>query len=83
MALRAARALHLLMILALLGVGHLLSLGALFHLGIAGTAVLLIYEHSLVRANDLSRVNRAFFTVNGYVSVFFFLMTLADLRWRP
>jgi len=82
-ALSLARALHLLMILALLGVGHLLSLGTLFHLGIAGTVALLIYEHSLVRPNDLSRVNRAFFTVNGYVSVFLFLMTLADLRWRP
>ena len=82
MALSFARGLHFLMVLGLLGVGHLLSLGTLFHLAIAGTAALLIYEHSLVRANDLSRANRAFFTVNGYVSVFLFLMTLADLRWR-
>src|SRR5262249_12847224 len=73
LALRAARALHLLMILGLLAVGRLLSLGTLFHLGVVGTAALLIYEHSLVRPDDLSRVNRAFFTVNGYVSVFLLL----------
>jgi 4-hydroxybenzoate polyprenyltransferase len=81
-ALHLARALHLLMILGLVAVGRLLGLGTLFGLAIAGTAALLLYEHSLVRPNDLSRVNRAFFTVNGYVSIFLFLMTLADLRWR-
>ncbi len=77
-----SRCLHLLMVLALLAVGRMLSLGPLFHLGVAGTAAMLFYEHRLVRPGDLSRVGRAFFTVNGYVSVFLFLMTLADLRWR-
>lgn len=77
-----SRGLHLLMVLALLAVGRILSLGALFHLGVAGTAAMLVYEHRLVRPGDLSRLNRAFFTVNGYVSVFLFLMTFADLRWR-
>ena len=38
-----------------------------------------LYEHSLVKADDLSRVNAAFFTVNGYVSVLFFLFWAADI----
>jgi 4-hydroxybenzoate polyprenyltransferase len=40
---------------------------------------LLIYEHSLVRPTDLSRVNVAFFTLNGYVSVLFFMFWAADI----
>jgi 4-hydroxybenzoate polyprenyltransferase len=40
---------------------------------------LLVYEHSLVKADDLSRVNAAFFTVNGYVSVLFFVFWAADV----
>ncbi len=38
-----------------------------------------IYEHAIVRANDLSRVNRAFFTVNGFVGIALFVFALADL----
>jgi 4-hydroxybenzoate polyprenyltransferase len=41
--------------------------------------LLLLYEHSLVKADDLSKVNAAFFTVNGYVSVLFFLFWAADI----
>jgi 4-hydroxybenzoate polyprenyltransferase len=41
--------------------------------GVAVVAALLAYEHSLVRANDLRRLNAAFFTVNGYISILFFL----------
>ncbi|HEV8375312.1 MAG TPA: UbiA-like polyprenyltransferase [Candidatus Polarisedimenticolia bacterium] len=81
-ALRFSRILHALMIVCLIAVGRALGLGLLYHIGVAGTAVLLIYEHSLVRAGDLSRVNRAFFTVNGCVSIFLFVMTLADLLAR-
>jgi 4-hydroxybenzoate polyprenyltransferase len=40
---------------------------------------LLVYEHGLVKADDLSRVNAAFFTVNGYVSVLFFVFWAADI----
>jgi 4-hydroxybenzoate polyprenyltransferase len=55
------------------------SLGWLSLAGIAVVIALLVYEHSLVKAADLSRVNAAFFTVNGYVSVLFFLFWAADL----
>lgn len=55
------------------------GLGWLSLAGIAVVIALLVYEHSLVKAADLSRVNAAFFTVNGYVSVLFFLFWAADL----
>ena len=80
-ALILSRLLHAAMILALLAVGRLLHLGLIYHLGVLGTAALLAYEHTLIRADDLSRVNRAFFTINGYVSIFLLLATAADLRW--
>ena len=63
----------------------LLVLAVRFHLsflslgGIALVLILLVYEHSLVRAGDLSRVNVAFFTLNGYVSVLFFAFWAADI----
>ena len=78
-ALRAAQALHVLMIVCLLALVYNLHLGALALAGVAAIAALLIYEHSLVKPNDLSRVNAAFFTMNGYVSVLFFIFWAADI----
>jgi 4-hydroxybenzoate polyprenyltransferase len=54
-------------------------LGALSLMGVAAVIALLTYEHGLVKPNDLSRVNAAFFTVNGYVSVLFFAFWAADI----
>ncbi len=48
-------------------------------IGIAATAILLVYQHSLVRADDLSRLNLAFFTTNAYVSVILFVTVAADI----
>ena len=48
-------------------------------LHVAMIALLLLYEHSLVKPNDLSRVNAAFFTMNGYVSVLFLVFWAADI----
>ena len=51
--------------------------------GIAVVAALLAYEHSLVKANDLSKLNAAFFTVNGYISMLFLLFWgAAAALWR-
>ncbi len=61
------------------GAGHSLHLGALALAGVAAIVALLIYEHSLVKADDLSRVNAAFFTMNGYVSVLFLVFWAADI----
>jgi 4-hydroxybenzoate polyprenyltransferase len=55
------------------------SLGALAFAGVAAVMLLLIYEHSLVRSDDLSRLNAAFFTMNGVISVVFFGFVAADL----
>jgi 4-hydroxybenzoate polyprenyltransferase len=59
-----------------------MGLGPLSLAGVAVVAVLLIYEHSLVKPYDLSRVNAAFFTINGIVSVLFFLFWAADVLWQ-
>lgn len=78
-ALAISRLLHVAM------VGCLIALIATFHLGLLSIAgvcavvLLLVYEHSLVHPNDFSRVNAAFFTVNGYVSVLFFAFWAADI----
>jgi 4-hydroxybenzoate polyprenyltransferase len=54
-------------------------LGAIYLAGIAAVAVLLAYEHWLVRPEDLTRVNRAFFQVNGVISVGLFLVVVLQL----
>jgi len=56
-----------------------LHLGLLAFAGVAAVLALLVYEHSLVKPHDLSRVNAAFFTMNGYVSVLFFVFWAADI----
>jgi 4-hydroxybenzoate polyprenyltransferase len=78
-ALHVAQALHVLMLACLLALVHTLHLGALALAGVAAVAALLIWEHSLVKADDLSRVNAAFFTMNGYVSVLFLVFWAADI----
>jgi 4-hydroxybenzoate polyprenyltransferase len=78
-ALWIARVFHVAMIGCLLALALTFQLGWLSLAGIAAIILLLAYEHSLVKADDLSRVNAAFFTVNGYVSVLFFLFWAADI----
>jgi 4-hydroxybenzoate polyprenyltransferase len=59
--------------------GVLVKLGWLWWIGLLVTAVAFAYEHAIVRADDLSRVNRAFFTANGFVGIALFVFALADL----
>ena len=68
-----------LIVACLLALVYTLHLGALALAGVGAIVALLIYEHSLVKPHDLSRVNAAFFTMNGYVSVLFFLFWAADI----
>jgi 4-hydroxybenzoate polyprenyltransferase len=83
-ALRIAKGLHLLMVACLAALVITLHLGVLALAGVAAIVALLIYEHSLVKPHDLSRVNAAFFTMNGYVSVLFFVFWAADIfLFRP
>jgi 4-hydroxybenzoate polyprenyltransferase len=78
-ALRIAQCLHVGMIACLIGLVFALQLGALAFVGVLAVAGLLVYEHSLVKPNDLSRVDAAFFTMNGWVSVLFFCFWAADI----
>jgi 4-hydroxybenzoate polyprenyltransferase len=78
-ALQLARIFHLFMILCLLALAFSFGLGWLSYLAIAVLAALLIYEHHLVAPTDLSRVNAAFFTVNGWISMLFFVFWASDI----
>ena len=85
-ALRLAAICHAVMIVLLVALpllsgvlGPDLNLGIVYWLGVAAVAALLIYEHSLVRPNDLDRVNLAFFNVNAVVSVGLFVVVAIDL----
>lgn len=76
-----SRLLHIAMIICLGMLVVVFNLGWLAIAGVVAIALLLIYEHNLVSAKDLSRVNAAFFAVNGYVSVLFLLFWTADVMW--
>jgi 4-hydroxybenzoate polyprenyltransferase len=79
-ALVVARSLHVLALLLLASIYWLAPLHGLYWLGLGVVAALIGYEHSLVSAHDLSRVNAAFFTVNGWISVGY-LATTAAAVW--
>jgi 4-hydroxybenzoate polyprenyltransferase len=72
-----ARALHLLMLALSIWLIHLFALGILAWIGLALVAALLLYEHSIVSPTDLTRLDAAFFTMNGFVSIVFFLFFAA------
>lgn len=78
-ALWVSRTFHVLAIACLAGGGITVQAGWPFFAGVAFAGCLLAYEQSLVRAHDLSRVNMAFFTLNGFVSIGVFLFALLDL----
>jgi 4-hydroxybenzoate polyprenyltransferase len=78
-ALIIARVLHLVMLLLLGALVLVFDLGVLAVAGVVAVALLLAYEHSLVRPDDLSRLNAAFFAMNGVISVVFFVFVAADL----
>jgi len=81
-ALAVSSLLHLGMIGALVGVGVLTGRGLLFWLGVAATALSLIYEHALVRPDDFSKITVAFFNVNGIVALTLMALTVADVMIR-
>jgi 4-hydroxybenzoate polyprenyltransferase len=74
----AARVLHVATVGLLIAVGVLLDVGFFYWVGVIAVAVLLIYEHALVRPGDLRRLDAAFFLVNGIISVTFFVFVLLD-----
>jgi 4-hydroxybenzoate polyprenyltransferase len=73
-----ARALHGLALLCLYITGAVFGLGLFYWLGMLVVTGLFVYEHSIVRADDLSRLDMAFFNMNGYISVAVFVFTFLD-----
>ena len=74
-----ARLAHAATVALLAAVGFGLHLGLLYWLGVAVVAALLAYEHALLRPGDLRRLNAAFFTMNGVISVVFFAFVLLEV----
>ena len=80
-ALRLAFSSHCMMILFLILLLFIPALGWVYFFGVILTAGLLFYEHSLVREDDLSLVNVAFFNINGIISVLLMLFVIVDCTW--
>jgi 4-hydroxybenzoate polyprenyltransferase len=78
-ALGLSAALHFIMLVILGFLFWTEGLGTISFLGLAVVGLLLAWEHSLVRPTDLSRVNTAFFTINGWISVLLFATTMIDI----
>jgi 4-hydroxybenzoate polyprenyltransferase len=74
----ASALLHVVTVACLAYVGVLLGRGASYFVGVALVGLLLTYEHAIVRPSDLSRINKAFFDINGYVSLAFLAFVLLD-----
>jgi 4-hydroxybenzoate polyprenyltransferase len=81
-ALRASSAVHVVTFALFVWFGVLVGLGWLWWIGLVLTAAAFVYEHTIVSPTDLSRVNRAFFTANGFVGIALFVFALADLVVR-
>lgn len=81
-ALWVARSFHLMMVGFLVALFIAFGLGKIAAAGIVVVIALLLYEHALVKADDLSKLNAAFFTMNGVISVLFFVFVAADLLLR-
>ena len=77
-----ARAMHLGMAVLLFVLLHVFGLGMIALVGMVVVLILLAYEHSIISPNDLRRMNAAFFTLNGVISVVFFVSVAADILHR-
>jgi 4-hydroxybenzoate polyprenyltransferase len=77
-----ARAFHIVMVAFLVALLIVFGLGKVAAAGVLIVILLLLYEHSLVKPDDLSKLSAAFFTLNGVISLLFFVFVAADLLWR-
>ena len=77
--LRLSSILHFLMVIVLIIFMYFTNLGIIYFGGVCFVCVMLFYEHSLIKPHDLSKVNMAFFTVNGLISILLMIVTLVDV----
>ena len=80
-ALAISRAMHVVTIACLAALGWAAALGPVYFAGVAGVAALLVWEQSLVRADDLSQIKRAF-DMNGWVGILYLLTTAVAIYWK-
>ena len=73
---------HLCTVFFLALVGVTAQMGVVYWLGFGAITIVLFWEHRIVKPNDLSRIGRAFFDFNAYVSIGYLLAIVADLHWR-
>jgi 4-hydroxybenzoate polyprenyltransferase len=83
LALQWARVCHVLTVILLAGVGQAMGLGWPYWAGMVAIAAMLVYEHSLVSPTDLSKLDMAFFNMNGYISLTVLAATVAALWAKP
>ncbi|MHB0866871.1 MAG: UbiA-like polyprenyltransferase [Thermoleophilia bacterium] len=81
-ALWITRAFHLLAVALLVAIGPVFHLGLLYYIGVGVVAALLTYENAIVSARDLSRVDTAFMTMNGVISIVYIIFLTADILIR-
>lgn len=74
--------LHVVMVVILIAMVPLTNFGTPYLIGVGIVAIILLYEHAIVKPNDLSRVNLAFFTLNGTVSLVLMALAVVDILWR-
>ena len=74
-----ARIFHFLTFIFLMLTGYFAELGIIYFVGVIILSVFLVYEHSLIKENDLSKINMAFFTINGYVSILYMFIVILDV----
>ena len=72
-------ALHVIAVLLLLSIPRLVALGLFYYIGVGMVVLIFIYEHAIVKPTDLSRVNLAFFTLNGMISLVLMALSIADI----
>jgi 4-hydroxybenzoate polyprenyltransferase len=73
---------HFCTVVALVLVGRTAQMGIIYWLGVGAVSMILFWEHRIVTPGDLSRINKAFFDFNAYVSIGYFLATLGDIFMR-
>lgn len=74
-----ARSMHIIAVILLYLISYSINLGKYYIAGILVIAILFIYEHSLIKENDLSKLDIAFFNMNGIISIFYFIFTILDI----
>ncbi|RUM57904.1 MAG: 4-hydroxybenzoate octaprenyltransferase [Persephonella sp.] len=74
-----ARIFHTLTFIFLVLTGIYGNLGIIYYIGLIILTVFLIYEHNLIKENDLSKINKAFFTVNGFISILYMIFVALDI----